>query len=104
MRNARSRYFRVPPLRALQLCGPTPHPARGDPARGRIDQLLRKHAPDGSGLTSDQLRILRAIRVLEWSRTAVAQQALKELADRPFEAGLNEDVKNALARLIKQSK
>jgi hypothetical protein len=72
--------------------------------RQRIDVLLRNHLPDDSGLTSEQMRILRAVRVLEWSGTADAQQVLEGLARLELDAGLNQDVKNALGRLARQRK
>jgi hypothetical protein len=72
--------------------------------RKRIDALLRNHSADESGLSAEQLRTLRTIRVLEWCGTAEAQEILKELSQHPLEAGLNEDVRKALTRLERQRK
>lgn len=69
--------------------------------RQRAERLLTKHRVDSSALTPEQLRLVRLIRLLEWSALPEARTALDELARSPLEAGLSEDARRALARMGK---
>jgi hypothetical protein len=71
---------------------------------GRINELLRiRGAADGT-ITSDQLRMLRAVRVLEWSQSPEALRALKDLAKTSPDEVLAPDIRAAHARLAKALK
>jgi hypothetical protein len=70
--------------------------------RSRIETLLKAHNLDEWALPSEQLRILRVIRILEWSGTSQARQVLQQLATDPVAAGLEKEVRTALARLRKR--
>jgi hypothetical protein len=71
--------------------------------RTRIEILLKKQNLEEWALPSEQLRILRVIRILEWSGTADARQTLEQLAKDPAAADLEKDVRSSLARLRKRS-
>jgi hypothetical protein len=77
--------------------------AQGSPSlevRRRAHKLLEARRALEAGLTVDQLRLVRAIRVLEWSGMAAARRALEAAAGGPLEAaGLTEDARRALGRL-----
>jgi hypothetical protein len=71
--------------------------------RRRARSLLDRRKRDESGLTVDQVRLVRVIRVLEWSGTAEARRALEGGAGGALgAAGLAEDARRALGRLGKQ--
>jgi hypothetical protein len=68
--------------------------------RRRARAVLDHGKFEEAGLTTGQLRLLRVIRVLEWSGTAEARQALEAAAGGPLEAaGLTADARRALERL-----
>ena len=67
--------------------------------RLRLQLLLGKHGSEEGNLTVDQLRLLRVIRILEWSESAQARPILEMLHQEVLEAGLNQEVKNALAKI-----
>jgi hypothetical protein len=70
----------------------------------RCQQLLDRRKVEEAGLTVDQLRLVRAIRVLEWCGTAEARQALERAADGVLaSAGLAADARRALERARKGS-
>jgi RNA polymerase sigma factor (sigma-70 family) len=66
--------------------------------RQRIRQVLSKLEPSSS---SERLRALRAIQVLEYTRTAEAREHLQVLAKGIPEARLTREAKEALERLAK---
>jgi hypothetical protein len=65
-------------------------------ARRRIEALLANRADDG--LTSDQLQVLRAVRVLEQIGTRQARELLESLAKESLPPALGSEVKIALQR------
>jgi hypothetical protein len=69
----------------------------------QIETLLKRHDPAEWALPSEHLRIMRVIRILEWSGTAEARQALERLIKNPSAAGLESDVRAALERLKKRA-
>jgi hypothetical protein len=71
-------------------------------ARRRATGLLKGRTLEGSGLTTEQARLLRAIRVLEWCGGLAARKALEGAADGPLEgAGLTSEARRALVRMRK---
>lgn len=68
-------------------------------ARRRLSAILKQLGLAGDDLAPDQLRLVRVIRVLEWSATTEARQALEALARLALGAGLNVDVRRALQRM-----
>jgi len=69
--------------------------------RQRIEALLQKL--DGPILSPLQLRIIRAVQVLEHIGNADARKLLDKLAQGPPEARLTQEVKAALERLSKRT-
>lgn len=67
--------------------------------RQRVDTLLNKLEKQPLELTSDQLRTLRAIAVLERVDSAAARQLLKELAQGDQSSLVTQEAAAALARL-----
>jgi hypothetical protein len=80
-----------------------PVAAKSAEQRERLDEVLRSEFVDNSGLMSNQLRTLRVIRILEWSRTEEARAVLQALSKQVLEAGLNDYANAALARLAKRA-
>ena len=72
--------------------------------RRRAEQILDRRKVEDTGMTVDQLRLLRTIRVLEWSGTAEARAALERAAGGVLaSAGLADDARRALERSRKGS-
>ena len=69
--------------------------------RRRAGMLLARLAVPEAGLTADELRQLRAVRVLEWSATAEARQALAALSRGAPASNLADQARRALERLRK---
>jgi hypothetical protein len=70
--------------------------------RRRAAALLKGRRFEEGGLTIDQLRLLRVIRILEWSGMPAAREALEKAAGGTLEAaGLTPDARQALARMKK---
>jgi hypothetical protein len=67
--------------------------------RRRVEALLEKAA----NLSSDRLRALRALEVLEQAGTPEARQALETLAEGVAEARLTREAKAALERLARRA-
>jgi RNA polymerase sigma factor (sigma-70 family) len=78
-------------VRALLNRKPSPEVQR------RAEQVLE--AIIGPATTTDQLRELRAVEVLEWAGTTAARDLLRDLAKGMPEARLTRDASAALARL-----
>jgi hypothetical protein len=85
----------IPHLQAAQARATSPE------HRGRIEELLRQLGGLGAGLTSAQLHLLRAVRVLEWSQTPEALRALETLTKSPPDDVLLPDIRAARERLAK---
>jgi hypothetical protein len=75
--------------------------ARSVEQRNRIDALLKNRGAEDGALTNEQLRLVRAIRVLEW---AEASSALDALAKEPPDAQVLPDIQAARERLAKVGK
>jgi hypothetical protein len=70
--------------------------------RRRAGVLLKGRKLEDDGMTTDQVRLLRGVRILEWAGTAEARQALEKAAGGPLDsAGLTEEVRRALERMGK---
>jgi len=69
----------------------------------RIDRLLQKIASPAPPLTPDQIRVLRALEVLEHIGTPKARQVLELVADRGPETVLREAAQAAVERLEKRA-
>jgi hypothetical protein len=69
--------------------------------RNRIDDLLKNLGVEAETLTPHQLRLLRAVRVLEWSGTPEALVALDTLSKEPPDAILLPHIQQAQGRLAK---
>src|SRR5271165_4253549 len=80
---------------AVPFLQKVPKGAASVEVRTRIVTLLKKQNPEEWPFTSEQLRILRVIRILEWTGTKEARKALEHLAKDPAAAGLKEDVREA---------
>jgi hypothetical protein len=75
--------------------------AKSQEHRGRIEELLRNRGALDGGLTSEQLRVVRAVRVLEWAATAESLQALEALMKTPPDDVVVADIRAARDRLAK---
>jgi hypothetical protein len=75
--------------------------ARSVEQRNRIDALLKNRGVEDGALTNEQLRLVRAIRVLEW---AEALAALDALAKEPPDAQLLPDIRAARERVAEAVK
>jgi hypothetical protein len=81
--------------------------AKSQEHRGRIEELLKNRGVLDGTLTSEQLRLIRAVRVLEWAQTAEALQALEALTKAPPDDAILADIQAAqgrLARMLKDRK
>jgi hypothetical protein len=68
--------------------------------RRRAGALLKGRNLEEGGMTADQARLLRTIRILEWAGTPAARRALEKAAGGPLEgAGLSGEVQRALQRM-----
>ncbi len=74
--------------------------ANSPEARRRIDRLLGSITKSGA----EQVRLEKAIRVLEYAETTDAWQLLDELAKGPDGAKVTEEAKEAIKRLAARSK
>jgi len=67
--------------------------------RSRIDELLKSRGIGEGDLTRDQLRLVRAVRVLEWAGTQEALTALDGLVKDGPDATIAPDIRQARDRL-----
>ena len=65
--------------------------------RNRIEAILKNRGVAEGEVTNEQLRLIRAIRVLEWAGTAEALTALDALTKEPPDANLLPDLRTARA-------
>ncbi len=87
-----------PAIPHLQAARPK---AKSQEHRGRIEELLKKRGAVDGTLTNEQLRLIRAVRVLEWAATAETLQALETLTKAPPDDAVLPDIRAARARLAK---
>ena len=86
--------------RAVPFLEAAAHEGTSLEVRRRAGLLLKGRHLDDSGLTTEQARLLRGIRVLEWSATPQARQALERAAGGLLEAaGLTDEARRALQRM-----
>ncbi len=78
--------------------------ARSVEQRNRIDALLKNRGIEEGTLTTQQLRLVRAVRVLEWAGTAEALSVLESLLKEPPDVVIASDVRQARDRLAKALK
>src|SRR5208337_291530 len=78
--------------------------AKSQEHRGRIEELLKNRGAVDGKLTNEQLRLIRAVRVLEWSATAESLQALVALTKAPPDDAILPDIRAARERLAKALK
>jgi hypothetical protein len=83
----------IAPLRAARP------KAKSQEHRGRIEALLKNRGALDGTLTNEQLRIVRAVRVLEWAATAESLQALEVLMKAPPDDVVLPDIRAAHGRL-----
>jgi hypothetical protein len=88
----------APAIQHLQTARPK---AKSQEHRGRIEELLKKRDALDGKLTSDQHRLIRGVRVLEWAATAEALQALETLTKAPPDHVVLPDIRAARERLAK---
>jgi hypothetical protein len=67
--------------------------------RARIEQILRKRAPQETALTPDQRRTLRVIHILEQIGTEEARRVLEIVSRQAAEGELREEAVEALRRM-----
>jgi hypothetical protein len=67
--------------------------------RNRIEALLKNRGVAEGELTNEQLRLVRAVRVLEWAGTAEALQALDALTKDPPDTSFLPEIRQARERL-----
>jgi len=75
--------------------------ARSVEQRNRIDTLLKNRGIAHGALTGEQLRLVRAIRVVEWAGTVKALEALDTLVKEPPDGTVLADIRQARERLAK---
>jgi hypothetical protein len=75
--------------------------AKSQEHRGRIEELLKLRGALDGALTNEQLRLIRAVRVLEWAATAESLQALEALTNAPPDDAVLPDIRAARERLAK---
>ena len=78
--------------------------ARSVEQRNRIETLLKNRGAVDGELTTEQRRLIRAIRVLEWSGLPEALTALDALAKDAPDAAILPDIRQAHERLAKTRK
>ncbi len=78
--------------------------AKSQEHRGRIEELLKNRGALDGGLTSEQLRVVRAVRVLEWAATAESLKALEAMTKMPPDDVVSADIRAARDRLAKMLK
>ena len=72
--------------------------------RSRIDALLKARGVVEGELTNAQLRMIRAVRILEWTRTPESLAVLDALTKEPPDANVLPDIRSARERLAKAIK
>lgn len=86
-----------PALRKALQSGPSLEQKR------RIEDLLRKMPDSLPPPSPEQLRMLRAVAVLEYAATDAARELLKELSQGHAEAGLTREAGESLTRLVRRA-
>lgn len=72
--------------------------------RVRLEELLKECCGVDGSLDNGQLRIVRAVRILEWTGSAESLQALEQLAKAPPDDAVAPDIRAARDRLAKSLK